>query len=157
MVRMCQKGLWTSSEPGSRGLNLPLSSPWNTSATMWRRLMWKTMSPKERNPHKMGLIGRQIRIGSSMHAQLLSRVWLFCDPVHCSQPDASVSGISQARILETTATSFSSDLPKPRIKPRSCLGRQVLYHWGTRTAHIQGHRSQAMVFSQNEMRFWGNI
>ena len=53
MVRMCQKGLWTSSEPGSRGLNLPLSSPWNTSATMWRRLMWKTMSPKDILDHML--------------------------------------------------------------------------------------------------------
>ena len=35
-----------------------------------------------------------------------------CDPMDCSPPD-SVHGISQARILEWVAISFSRDLPNP--------------------------------------------
>ena len=41
-----------------------------------------------------------------MHAQLLSHVQLW-DPMDCSLPGSSVHGISQARILEWIAMSFS--------------------------------------------------
>ena len=39
--------------------------------------------------------------------QSLSHVRLFCGPMDCSLPDPSVHGISQARILELVAISFS--------------------------------------------------
>ena len=39
--------------------------------------------------------------------QLLSCVWLVCDPVDCSLPGSSDHGIYQARIQEWVATSFS--------------------------------------------------
>ena len=42
-----------------------------------------------------------------MRAQSLSRVLLFCNPMDCSPPGSSVHGISQPRILEQVATSFS--------------------------------------------------
>jgi len=35
----------------------------------------------------------------------------------CSPSGSSVHGISQARILEWVAISFSEDLPDPEIKP----------------------------------------
>ena len=38
---------------------------------------------------------------------LLSHVQLFCDPIDCSPPDSLVHGISQARVLEWVAISFS--------------------------------------------------
>ena len=38
---------------------------------------------------------------------MLSRFWLFCDPTDCNPPVSSVHGISQARILEWVAISFS--------------------------------------------------
>ena len=41
------------------------------------------------------------------HILLLTCVQLFCDPMYCSLPDSSVHGISQARILEWVAISFS--------------------------------------------------
>ena len=41
----------------------------------------------------------------------LSLVWLICNPLDYSPPDSSVHGISQARILEWVAISFSRDLP----------------------------------------------
>ena len=37
----------------------------------------------------------------------------------CSPPGSSVHGISQARVLEWVAISFSRDLPNPGIEPRS--------------------------------------
>ena len=40
-----------------------------------------------------------------------------CDPMDYSQPDSSVHGISQARILEWAAISFSRDFPNLGIEP----------------------------------------
>ena len=49
------------------------------------------------------------------------------------QPGSSVHGISQARILEGVAISFSRGFFQPRDQTRlsciSCTGRQILYHW----------------------------
>ena len=42
-----------------------------------------------------------------------------CDPMDCSPLGPSVHGISQARILESVAISFSRDLPDSGIDP--CL------------------------------------
>ena len=42
-----------------------------------------------------------------------------CDLVDCRLPGSSVHGISQERILEWVAISFSRDLPNPGTKPRS--------------------------------------
>ena len=39
--------------------------------------------------------------------ELLSHVRLFCNPMDCSPPGSSVHGISQIRILEWVAISFS--------------------------------------------------
>ena len=65
---------------------------------------------------------------------VLSPVWL-CDPMDCSPPGSSVHGISQARILEWVAISFTKGSSWPRdqthISCVSCIGRQILYHWVT--------------------------
>ena len=42
-----------------------------------------------------------------------------CKPVDCSPPGSSVHGLSQARILEWVAISFSRESSDPRIKPMS--------------------------------------
>ena len=61
-----------------------------------------------------------------------------CDPMDCSPPGSSVYGISQARILEWVAISFSRGYSQPRdltcISCASCVGRWFLYHWATREA-----------------------
>ena len=49
----------------------------------------------------------------------LSCTQVFCNPTDCSLPGSSVHGISQARILERIAISFSRDLPDSGIKPAS--------------------------------------
>ena len=61
----------------------------------------------------------------------------FCDPKHCSPSGSSVHGISQARILEWVAISFSrgSSLPRDQtIKPTvpALAGGFFTYHWATR-------------------------
>ena len=49
----------------------------------------------------------------------LSRVRLFCDPMDYSLPDSSVHGISQARILEWVAFSFSRQ--SSYLRDRTCI------------------------------------
>ena len=46
-----------------------------------------------------------------------SHVRLLSDPLDCSPPGSSDNGISQARILEWVAISFSRDLPDPGMEP----------------------------------------
>ena len=42
-----------------------------------------------------------------------------CDPMDCNLPGSSVPGIFQARVLDQGAISFSRDLPKPGMEPKS--------------------------------------
>ena len=55
-----------------------------------------------------------------------------CDPMNYSPPGSSVHGISQARILERVAISFSRESYQLRdwthVSCLSCIGRQILYH-----------------------------
>ena len=58
-----------------------------------------------------------------------------CHPTDCSQPGSSVHGISQARIVEWIAISFSKESFLPRDWTYiSWIGRWVLYHRATREA-----------------------
>ena len=52
---------------------------------------------------------------------------ILCSPMDCSPLGSSVHGISQARIVEWVAISFSGDLPKPGTKPSSPAWQQVPY------------------------------
>ena len=51
--------------------------------------------------------------------QLLSRVWLFCNPMDCRPPGSSVHVIFQPRILEWVTISFSKGYSWPGIEPES--------------------------------------
>ena len=55
-----------------------------------------------------------------------------CSPMDCSPPGSSVHGISQARVLEWVAISFSTGSSQSRdqahISCTSCISRQILYH-----------------------------
>ena len=60
------------------------------------------------------------------------------DPMDCSPLGSSVHGISQARILEWVAISFSRGSSWPRDQTHiSCTGRWILYHWATREAPMR--------------------
>ena len=68
----------------------------------------------------------------------LSHVWLLRDPMHCSPPGFSLCGISQARILEWVAISFSRGSSQPRdqtlISYVSCTAGGFFTHWAVREA-----------------------
>ena len=64
--------------------------------------------------------------------ELLSHVWLFCNPMVCSPPGSSVHGILQARILEWVTIPFSRGSSWPRDWTQvSWRGRPMPYHWAT--------------------------
>ena len=58
----------------------------------------------------------------------LSHYQGLCDPMDCSPPGSSIHGISQARILEWVAISFSGGSSQPRDGTRLLYCRQILYH-----------------------------
>ena len=69
----------------------------------------------------------------------------FCNPMDCILPGFSIHGISQARILEWVAISFSRGSSWP--KDQTCLfyvGRQILYPWAT------NRFSNSSKFKRNE-------
>ena len=51
-----------------------------------------------------------------------------CDPMDCSLPGSSIHGISQARILEWVAISFSKGSSRPRDQNGLPHCRQILHH-----------------------------
>ena len=56
-----------------------------------------------------------------------------CDPMDCSPPGSSVHGISQARILEWVAISFSRGSSRPRNRTQvSCIAGIFFTVWATR-------------------------
>ena len=68
------------------------------------------------------------------------------NPIDCSPPGSSVHGISQARILEGVAISYSSGSSQPRdqtcISRVCCTGRQILLplsHLGRPRQPLTGH------------------
>ena len=68
-----------------------------------------------------------------MHSlSCFSRVWL-CNTMDCSPPGSSCQGISQARILEWVAISYSRGSSWPRdwtcISGVSCLDKQMLFRY----------------------------
>ena len=75
--------------------------------------------------HSSGIIGLLLLGIGCCCLVTESRPDSFCDPVDCSPPGSSVHGISQARILEWVATSFSRGSSQPRDWTRvSCIGRR---------------------------------
>ena len=55
-----------------------------------------------------------------------------CDPMGCSPPGTSVCGVSQARILEWVALSFSRVSSRPRDRTLvSCIAGSFLTIWAT--------------------------
>ena len=58
-----------------------------------------------------------------------------CNPMYCSPPGSSVHRISQARLQERVAISFSRGSSQNRDWTHVfCIGRWILYHWAPREA-----------------------
>ena len=67
---------------------------------------------------------------------LVNHPWLtLCNSMDYSPPGSSVPGISQVRILEWVAISFSRGSSQPWDRTHmSCIGRRILCLWATREA-----------------------
>ena len=73
-----------------------------------------------------------------------------------SPPDYSVHWISQARILERVAISFSRGSSQPRDWTfASCLGRRLLYHWTTWKTWTPFARTYIRI--QLPFSIWGRL
>ena len=62
----------------------------------------------------MLLFRSEIVTSSFVHAKSLLSCLTLCDPMDCSQPDCSVHGILQARIMEWVVISFSKESSQPK-------------------------------------------
>ena len=56
----------------------------------------------------------------------------------CTPPGTATNGISQARILEWIAVSFSKGSSWPRDQTHICIGKWIPYRWATREAQKIG-------------------
>ena len=75
-----------------------------------------------------------VHVCMSMHSCGQSCLSL-CNPVNCSPRGSFIYGISQARILEWVAISYSRGSSQHRdwtcVSWVSCIGWKILYHWTT--------------------------
>ena len=95
---------------------------------------WNSLSKtkKKKKPPRILKTMLRVKLGWNercMCAQLCPTLFNTKD---CGPPGSSVQGISQARILEWVAISFSRGSSQPRDQTCiSCVGGQILYHWAT--------------------------
>ena len=86
-----------------------------------------------------------VRDGLFCCCLVISHFQLFCDPMDGSPPGSSVHGISQARMLEWVAISFSpGDLPDPGIKftsPALQMDSLPLSHLGSPMVYLESSKS----------------
>ena len=86
-----------------------------------------------------------VRDGLFSCCLVISHFQLFCDPMDCSRPGSSVHAISQARMLEWVAISFSpGDLPDPGIKftsPALQMDSLPLSHLGSPMVYLESSKS----------------
>ena len=72
----------------------------------------------------------------------------------CSPPGFSVHGISQARILEWVAVSFSRGSSQPRDQTHvSCISRRVLYHWWHMASLFNSLTSNSLALLKGQLLF----
>ena len=107
---------WTAAHqaPWSMGFSrqeywsgVPLPSPVYASHRKLRKYRWEKKGPPARITEYSYMLPFPL-------VQLLNHVLLFCNPIDHSPPGSSVCGISQARILEWIAISFSSGSSWPQ-------------------------------------------
>ena len=63
-----------------------------------------------------GLVGTAVRRGLLILGEVAQSCPTLCNPMDCSLPGSSVSGIPQARILECVAISFSFNVVAPYLR-----------------------------------------
>ena len=89
-----------------------------------------------------GLVTLSWHIHATQNCCLVAKLCqTLCTPMDCSPARSSVHGISQARILEWVAISFSMGSSPPSDGTCvSWIGRRILYHWATREAPPKSRR-----------------
>ena len=157
--RPYQKGIWPILQVRNQGeVICPKSttSKWKSTTSIW--LINEVICPKSTTSKRLLLTFKILFLSTPLYSwtkglnnglvfsSLFSRwVMSLCDLMDCSPPGSSVHGISQARILEFVAISFSRASSQPRaltlVSWVSCIGRQIPYHWATREARIMGSAS----------------
>ena len=123
---------WVSKQPYK-----PIPSPVNRSC-LWH-LGHQVVLDCTKDPHGLGQVPwPPVQAGSPWPfiyiyiCKLLSRVQL-CDPMDCSPPGSSVHRISQARILDWVAISFSRGSSRPRDRTQvSHISGGFFISWATR-------------------------
>ena len=87
------------------------------------------------------MTGPKLSVGSTdcCYCCLVAKLWpTLCNPKNCSPSGSSIHGISQARILEWVAISFSKGSSQPRGRTRvSCIAGRFLTGWSSTDAWDQ--------------------
>ena len=90
-----------------------------------------------------------------------SCVRLFATLWTVASPGSSVHGIFQAGTLVGVASSFSRYSSQPRdqtcVSCIFCIGRQVLYHWATREAHLSLYGTLQMILGSCVARMFSSF
>ena len=114
-----------------------------TEFPIWRGtwLSFESTNSQDRHTHLSSLIQQlagSMSITCSCHRCSVTQFCLTLhDPMDCSPPRSSVHGISQARVLEWAAVSFSGVSSWPRDWTWvSRTGRWILYYWATKEAPL---------------------
>ena len=95
-----------------------LRFPGCTFPFTWYKRVWHTPWPVLEPESRLHLLGKVFLIYclfSSFESEVAQSCLTLFDPMDCSPPGSSVHGISQARILEWIAISFSRGGIKPRF------------------------------------------
>ena len=87
-----------------------------------------------------------------MESEVAQSCPILCDPMDCGPPGSSIHGISQARIREWVAISFSrrSSRPRDRTQVSHIVGRQLyhLSHQGSSLISRVNINSSSIVITQ---------
>ena len=88
---------------------------------------------------------------SKLSVSRFSHAWL-CDPMDCSLPDSSVHGISQGRIVESVAISFSRGSSRPRDWTGVfCIADRFFPVWPLgKKSEVEGYSWKAFILIKEE-------
>ena len=122
----------------------PWDSPGRKTGIGWHFLLQGIFLTQGSNPHLLYLLHWQVRLfttsATSVHAKSLQSRPTLCDPMECSPTGSSVHRISQARILEWVAISFSRGSSWPKNWTWvSCIAGRFFTIWATREALLRAY------------------
>ena len=102
---------------------------WKLKELGLKPLIWTTALSSKRTCSVIKICSRMFRRWWWFSCSVVSNS---CNPMDCSPPGSSVHGISQARVLEWVATSFSRGSSRPRDQTQvSCIASGFFTIWAT--------------------------